>query len=462
MRIARRPRTLLVALASSIALLVSPALALDPPHDASRAIDCASCHITHHAPGGSITRIGGNANLCFSCHAAGGVAAATPFVSSDQAIPGESGSSHRWDSGAAGWARAGLGNTSSGKILSTGTYTGRYRKTWTLTVTSSGDVGAATFDWKSSAPVRKTFLDSFPAIAFNGSSGTQDWSASPWVENGEANGAATGLVRVATNAACASGSCLVVGGGLITGFGATRSANLQPGTSAMLTFQYRRALSACPKTSTASVAVEASSNGVAWTTLATYMLNACDTAQVSQAFDVTTFVSATTSIRLRGTGTAAATDFLYMDNVQLEFVTSGGGASGVPLAASVLLDDGVSVSFLNGAPAPSFVAGNTWTVQASPEVNQPASFALSARLADGKVTCSTCHNQHSQMAEPFDPDAPAYPASGTGGEGRHNQRLDNNLDQVCVQCHSARNVVNAQSSHPVAVAIPATGAYKHP
>jgi len=120
------------------------------------------------------------------------------------------------------------------------------------------------------------------------------------------------------------------------------------------------------------------------------------------------------------------------------------------------------VTFGNGTSSPYFKLGSQWTVYANPDINQPTSFALAARLANEKVTCSTCHNEHSQLAEPFDLAAPAYPLTGNGGEGRHNQRLDNDINQICVDCHSARNVTAAQSSHPVGIVIPATGSYKNP
>jgi len=72
-----------VSLAASL-----PCLALDPPHASIRSIDCASCHITHNAPGGAITTIAGNANLCLSCHTPGGQASAKSLAPADQALPG--------------------------------------------------------------------------------------------------------------------------------------------------------------------------------------------------------------------------------------------------------------------------------------------------------------------------------------------------------------------------------------
>ncbi|BDG07395.1 cytochrome c3 family protein [Anaeromyxobacter paludicola] len=74
--------------------------ALDAPHDATTtpAVGCTSCHVAHDAPGGSLTGVAGNANLCFSCHNSGiGARLGFPWVPGDQAVPGGGGLSHRWD-----------------------------------------------------------------------------------------------------------------------------------------------------------------------------------------------------------------------------------------------------------------------------------------------------------------------------------------------------------------------------
>ena len=137
-------------------LLVAPvADALDPPHDASWAIDCSSCHTTHNAAGGGLTTVGGNGNLCLSCHVNGGLAAGYPFVDADQALPGPglppgtspSGNSHRWDAGAAGHVKPDPGNTSPGDVAPGGLFIGKFPKTYTVAIVSSGNAGTASFSW---------------------------------------------------------------------------------------------------------------------------------------------------------------------------------------------------------------------------------------------------------------------------------------------------------------------------
>ncbi len=120
----------------------------DPPHNFSaKSILCTNCHTPHNAPGGTITKVDGNANLCISCHNPTGPASPRPLSDMDQAFPGQSGTSHRFDSGPSGHVEPSPGNLSTGKIESGGAFTGRIEKTYTLRIILSGDAGLATFIW---------------------------------------------------------------------------------------------------------------------------------------------------------------------------------------------------------------------------------------------------------------------------------------------------------------------------
>lgn len=293
---ARLPAALAAALLAAAPRVAAP---LDPPHDATSLVSCASCHVAHHAPGAAITLAAGNANLCQSCHVAGGLASGAALAEADQALPAPglpagtaaSGTSHRWDSGAAGHVEAAPTNASPGAVTSAGTFTGRRAKTYVLTIVASGDAGAARFDW------------------------------------------ADGL---------------------------------------------------------------------------------------------------------------------------------GAGASGLVAGAGVPLDEGVSVSFANGASSPSFVAGDAFLVHVRAELAAPASAALAASLDAGRASCSTCHDVHSQANPPFDPTAPLYDGAGTG-RGRHLQAIPAAADEPCRDCHRARDVAAAAlGSHPVGVPIPAAGSFRTP
>lgn len=92
---------IIIALAGFVSLaFLGIAGATDAPHKDPENVFCSSCHTPHAQLGSnygpSLTK-GANANLCMSCHFLGGVAKNWPFDSSDQAVPGISGSSHRWD-----------------------------------------------------------------------------------------------------------------------------------------------------------------------------------------------------------------------------------------------------------------------------------------------------------------------------------------------------------------------------
>lgn len=94
-------RRLLQGIAGFGLLLVTgTAGAVDPPHSGPKNPQiCGTCHVAHNAAGAALGTVNGNANLCISCHTSGGTASNKPFSTAMQAVPGTSGSSHRWDGG---------------------------------------------------------------------------------------------------------------------------------------------------------------------------------------------------------------------------------------------------------------------------------------------------------------------------------------------------------------------------
>ena len=143
-------------------LALSPATlqASDAPH--TNAFGCTTCHMTHGSVFSPGLLTNAAVNLCLSCHVSGGTASAKPFASSDQALPwpglpagtNSSGTSHRWDSGAAGRivSLGGAATNSTGAISPAGIYTGYYAKTYTLVITNAGSVGTARFNWSATSP----------------------------------------------------------------------------------------------------------------------------------------------------------------------------------------------------------------------------------------------------------------------------------------------------------------------
>jgi predicted CXXCH cytochrome family protein len=135
------------------------AAAVDPPHDVA---GCASCHLGLTAIDEEINNPLGNPNLCQSCHEPGGTASAKALLELDQAVPWPGlptnltarGTSHRWNVNPSGRVLflGGAPAASSGVLVPSGTFTGRYAKTYTITISAGGNRGEARFDWTATRP----------------------------------------------------------------------------------------------------------------------------------------------------------------------------------------------------------------------------------------------------------------------------------------------------------------------
>jgi len=143
---------------------------------------------------------------------------------------------------------------------------------------------------------------------------------------------------------------------------------------------------------------------------------------------------------------------------------SGGTGPNSPIIVTgtdVTLDEGIEVTFKNGTGI-SFQVNDRWNLYVRTDLRWPTNAELANRVINNSIMCSTCHNQHSQIHAPFDPNAPAYTGAGTGA-GRHFQRIPNDTAQMCVDCHSVRNVTSSVAgSHPVGLTVPTQGLFKPP
>jgi predicted CXXCH cytochrome family protein len=142
--------------------------AQDTPHDSAYGVQCTSCHNIHGGSGTSLTSGPGNANLCRSCHMAGGLATGKPMDAVAQALP-TAGNSHRWDSGPAGRAifQGGAAVASTGTLTPVGAYTGSVTRTYTLTISTSGAAGVATFAWSTPGGGSGTGVPTGTAVALD-------------------------------------------------------------------------------------------------------------------------------------------------------------------------------------------------------------------------------------------------------------------------------------------------------
>ncbi len=157
-----------------------------------------------------------------------------------------------------------------------------------------------------------TVRDEFSLIAYNGDDGVKNWKTD-WLETGETDGPTSGKMQVVTDAQCAAGNCLQIGGG---GGGAStsviREVDLTGAVVATLTFSYRRTVG----DNGGNIKVEVSNNGGGgWTTLQTYTMNASDATQVFQTFDITAFIAANTQVQFSRAGNVKR--YLLADNIEI-------------------------------------------------------------------------------------------------------------------------------------------------
>lgn len=91
-------RALRVLSLVAVVAMSLPAAAAEAPHE--NGTNCSNCHFGHNAPGGGLTKTAGNFSLCQSCHTTNAPDFGFAWATSDQAVPGSSGRSHRWDAAA--------------------------------------------------------------------------------------------------------------------------------------------------------------------------------------------------------------------------------------------------------------------------------------------------------------------------------------------------------------------------
>lgn len=177
-------------------------------------------------------------------------------------------------------------------------------------------------------------------------------------------------------------------------------------------------------------------------------------------------IERTYTINLTGSGDVGVATFNWTDS-------AGNGGAGVA-GVAVPLNAGLNLTFIDAPASPSFVAGDAWTLWVRTDVRAPnpavpfeRDMANRFQRSGEKAVCTVCHNQHWQNNQPFDPAAPPFTGAGSGwlgtGNGRHYQRVANDVNQMCTTCHSVRNVTSsAAGSHPVGVAIPARPTFQSP
>ncbi|UCG50789.1 MAG: hypothetical protein JSW58_11345 [Candidatus Latescibacterota bacterium] len=152
--------------------------------------------------------------------------------------------------------------------------------------------------------------DEFNDVEYDGNDGSVNWS-DDWEETGEADGPASGIVQVSSNALRIGGN-----GANINNRGLLREADLSGAVSATLSYSYQRQLLGSPG---GFIVVSISSDGgMFWSFLTFHALDGTDLNPVSRVFDITPFASPNTLIRFHGFG-GIASSYFFADDVQIEY-----------------------------------------------------------------------------------------------------------------------------------------------
>ena len=220
---------------------------------------------------------------------------------------------------------AGGASVSPGQLL---TYTlllyNNSVSTWTNMVLTDAVPSNTTFVGGSASVTGakdQTYYDQFTtADSFSGTNGTINWSATPWQEINEADGAGGGSVRVIADTITGTPVALRVA---VQNYGAYRAADLSNTSSATLTFTYRRS----NNSANMSMTIDISNDGgltfpyhlatiPGGTQDATYKLSSTLTGSpftIPSAYRTSGFV-----VRFQRTGTETNNNrYIYIDDVQL-------------------------------------------------------------------------------------------------------------------------------------------------
>lgn len=208
----------------------------------------------------------------------------------------------------------------------------------------------------------QTYRDNFDLVAYTGNNGSQNFTAA-WAEIGETTNAAAGDVLVTGNAVRISGGGGGAGGG---SRGISRVANLSSYRFATLSFNYRR--EAFDNVDDA-VTVAISTNGTTFTTLVTYDgTGGNQTVFQTASFDISAYLSATTTLRFLSSAGLGTSDYFFVDNVLI---------TAIPRTTQVLAAN-APANLVTAAQGYDLYPGETMTVSFSVQVANPAPLGLTS------------------------------------------------------------------------------------
>jgi hypothetical protein len=144
--------------------------------------------------------------------------------------------------------------------------------------------------------------------------GGTGWT-SGWAESGEPTNAGAGDIRIATDGT----RVISLSDNDDTSDSIQRTANLSGATAATLSFNFRNG---GLDDATETISVQVSSDGINYTTIATFN-NTSSTTSTNFSYNITSFISANTTVRFVSAGTLENTDFGYVDNVTITTTEPG-------------------------------------------------------------------------------------------------------------------------------------------
>ncbi|MCP4415924.1 MAG: S8 family serine peptidase [Chloroflexi bacterium] len=162
----------------------------------------------------------------------------------------------------------------------------------------------------SASVTTKTVRDEFSSASFSNNDGSQNW-AGDWLESGESDGPESGDLRVSSFLRIRDDNRSL-----------RRAVDLSGATAATLSFDYRRYRL---DSSSDYIAIEASADGGAsWTELDRFAGSGNDRAFQPASYDIAAYASADTAIRFSASSSLGGWDYLYVDNLQIEFIVDHG------------------------------------------------------------------------------------------------------------------------------------------
>ncbi|MCO5230462.1 MAG: tandem-95 repeat protein [Chitinophagales bacterium] len=182
-----------------------------------------------------------------------------------------------------------------------------------LSSKTTDSIGNYTFD----ITQNNTYLDQFNTNGNGaGSNGTKAWASTPWTEIVESNGFNSGSIRVIGN------KLRIAGNGATTQAGARRTANLTGAIKAIFTFDVTKTAFSSHANDWVEVQISNAVNGT-YSTLARFDGTEAIASAATINFDITSYVSANTTIRFLESSDAnfASTEYLEFDNVQIKYYT---------------------------------------------------------------------------------------------------------------------------------------------